>query len=146
MHNIGRLFRTCLIVGLLAVPAVAFAAPGPKTVYAITCLQETYKPKQITVACGDGTVRVSKLKWTSWSSTQAKASGVYQVNKCNPDCASGATKSFPVTITLSRPKSCSGRKHKAFGRLSYTFGSKHPKPTPQGTSLPCPTGPLPPGY
>ena len=146
MHNIGRLLRTCLIAGLLAVPAVALAAPGPKTVYAITCLRETYKPKQITVACGDGTVRVSKLKWTSWSSTQANASGVYLVNKCNPDCASGRTQSFPVKITLSRPKSCPGRKHKAFGRLSYTFGSKHPKPTPSRTSLPCPAGPLPPGY
>ena len=146
MHNIGRLLRTCLFIGVLAVPAVALAAPGPKTVFAITCLQERYKPAQITIACGDGTVSVAKLKWTSWSSTQAKASGVYRVNKCNPDCASGHTQSFPVQITLSRPKTCAGRKHKAFGRLSYAFGSEHPKPTPRRTSLPCPTGPLPPGY
>jgi hypothetical protein len=146
MHNIGRLLRTGVIIGVLAVPAVALASPGPKTVYAITCLQETFKPKQITVACGDGTVRVSKLKWTSWSTTQARASGVYQVNKCKPDCASGRTQSFPVKITLSRPKTCPGRKHKAFGRLSYAFGAKHPKPSPRRTSLPCPEGPLPPGY
>ena len=146
MHNLGRLLRICVFIGVFAVPAVAPAAPGPNTVYAITCLQETFKPKQITVACGDGAVRVSKLKWTSWSTTQAQASGVYQVDRCNPDCASGATQSFPVKITLSRPKTCSGRKHKAFGRLSYAFGSEHPKPTPRQTSLPCPTAPLPPGY
>ena len=125
MHNIGRLLRICALIGVIAVPAVALAAPGPKTVYAINCLQEQFKPKQITVACGDGTVRVSKLKWTSWSSSQANASGVYQVNKCKPDCASGHTQSFPVKITLSRPKTCPGRKHKAFGRLSYAFGAKH---------------------
>jgi hypothetical protein len=146
MHNIRRLLKVSVLLGAIAVPAVALAAPGPKTVYAITCLQETYKPKQITIACGDGTVRVSKLKWTSWSLTEAKATGVYQVNKCNPDCASGHTTSFPVTITLSKPKTCSGRKHKAFGRMSYAFGSNHPKPTPRRTSLPCPAGPLPPGY
>jgi hypothetical protein len=146
MHNIGRLLRISALIGVIAVPAVALAAPGPKTVFAINCLREQFKPKQITIACGDGTVRVSRLKWTSWSSSQAKASGVYKVDRCNPDCASGRTQSFPVTITLSRPKSCPGHKHKAFGRLSYAFGAKHPKPTPRRISLPCPTGPLPPGY
>ncbi|HET7051648.1 MAG TPA: hypothetical protein VFI54_25485 [Solirubrobacteraceae bacterium] len=146
MHNIGRLLRISALIGVSAVPAVALAAPGPTTVFAINCLQEQFKPKQITVACGDGAVRVSKLKWTSWSSSQATASGVYKVDTCNPDCASGRTQSFPVKITLSRPKSCPGHKHKAFGRLSYAFGAKHPKPTPRRVSLPCPTGPLPPGY
>jgi hypothetical protein len=146
MHNIRRLLRVSLVIGVIVVPAVALAAPGPKTVYAITCLQEKFKPTQITVACADGTVRVSKLKWTSWSSTQAKATGVYQINRCNPDCATGHTRSYPVTITLSRPKACPGRKHKAFGRLSYAFGAKRPKPIPNHVSLPCPTGPLPPGY
>ena len=128
MHNIRRILRTSMLIAVFAVPAVALAAPGPKTVFAITCLQEKYKPTQITVACADGTVRVS------------------QVNRCNPDCAAGHTGSFPVTITLSRPKACPGRKHKAFGRLSYAFGSNHPRPTPRHTSLPCPEGPLPPGY
>jgi hypothetical protein len=146
MHKIGRLLRISVLIGVIAVPAVALAAPGPKTVFAINCLQEQFKPKQITIACGDGAVRVSKLEWTSWSSSQAKASGVYKVDKCNPDCASGRTQSFPVKITLSRPKTCPGHKHKAFGRLSYAFGAKHPKPTPRRVSLPCPTGPLPPGY
>jgi hypothetical protein len=146
VHNIRRLLRFSVLIGVIAVPTVALAAPGPRTVYAITCLQETYKPKQITVSCVDGTVKVANLKWTSWSSTQAQASGVYRVNKCNPDCAAGNTKSFPVKITLSRPKTCPGRKHKAFGRVSYAFGAKHPRPTPRHTSLPCPTGPLPPGY
>jgi hypothetical protein len=146
MHNIGRLLRISVVIGVIAVPAVALAAPGRKTVFAINCLQEQFKPKQITIACGDGTVRVSKLKWTSWSSSQAKASGVYKVDKCNPDCASGRTQSFPVKITLSRPKTCPGHTHNAFGRLSYAFGAKHPKPTPGHVSLPCPTGPLPPGY
>ena|SRR5438105_5683942 len=146
MHNIGRLLRISVLIGAIAVPAVALAAPAPKTVFAINCLQEQFKPKQITIACGDGAVRVSKLEWTSWSSSQAKASGVYKVDKCNPDCASGRTQSFPVKITLSRPKTCPGHKHKAFGRLSYAFGAKHPKPTPRRVSLPCPTGPLPPVY
>lgn len=146
MRNMGRLLRICVLIGVIAAPAVALAAPGPKTVYAINCLQEKFKPKQITVACGDGAVSVSKLKWTSWSRTQAQASGVYQVNSCKPDCAAGHERSFPVTITLSRPKTCPGRKHKAFGRLSYKFGASRPKPTPAHTSLPCPTGPLPPGY
>lgn len=146
MHNMGRLLRICALIGVFALPAVALAAPGPRTVYAINCLQEKFKPAKITVSCVDGTVRVSKLEWTSWSSTEAHASGVYQVDRCSPSCASGRTRSFPVKITLSRPKACPGHKHKAFGRLSYTFGTKRPKPTPRHTSLPCPTGPLPPGY
>ncbi|HEX4672093.1 MAG TPA: hypothetical protein VH279_07480 [Solirubrobacteraceae bacterium] len=147
MHKLGRVLRICVLAGVIVVPAVALAAPpGPKSVYAITCLQERYEPKQITIACVDGTVKVTKLKWTSWSSTKARASGIYQVDRCNPSCASGHTRSFPVKVTLSRPKTCLGHKHRAFGRLSYAFGAKRPNPTPGHTSLPCPTGPLPPGY
>jgi hypothetical protein len=146
MHNIRWVLRICALIGVIAVPAVALAAPGPKTVYAITCLQERYKPKQITIACVDGTVKVTKLKWSSWSSTSAQASGVYEVNKCDPDCAAGHARSFPVKITLSRPKTCPGHQHRAFGRVSYAFGARHPKPTPRHTSLPCPAAPLPPGY
>ena len=83
MHNLGRLLRICVLIGVFAVPAVAPAAP-------------------VVVDRGPGIGRP--------------------------------------------PKACPGHKHKAFGRLSYAFGSKRPTLTPRHTSLPCPAGPLPPGY
>jgi hypothetical protein len=147
MHSLRKLLRFCVLGIVVAVPAVALAAPGPQTVYAINCFQEKFEPRQITIACGDGAVRLAKLKWSSWSRSRARASGVYAVNRCNPSCASGHFQTYPVSITLSRPKTCARHAHRAFGRVTYTFGASRPKPAPSHTSLPCPAPPpLPPGY
>jgi hypothetical protein len=141
ISDVGRLLRICVLIAVGAVPAVALAAPGPQTVYAINCFQEKLKPKQITIACGDGAVRLSKLKWSSWSRSQAQATGLYEVNKCNPSCAGGRFQSFPVSIGLSKPKTCPRHAHKAFGRVTFTFGSSRPSPAPGHTSLRCPPAP-----
>jgi hypothetical protein len=112
-------------------------------VLAINCFQQQYKPKRITLACGDGSSLLRHLKWSSWSQSMATAHGVYAVNSCSPSCAAGHFQSYPVSVTLSKPKTCPNRKRKAFGRVSLTFGASRPKHAPSHLAMRCPL-PLPP--
>src|SRR6202453_2747649 len=38
---------------------------------------------------GDSTAFLDKMKWSSWSATQAVGTGTYKINACNPNCAGG---------------------------------------------------------
>jgi hypothetical protein len=86
-----------------------------------------YKPRSVVVTCGDGGFQVVKLKWSAWGKTSASGTGTAKVNNCKPSCAGGKFESFPVTLTLGKPKTCTafGSKRE-FARLTYSFPGKHP--------------------
>jgi hypothetical protein len=52
---------------------------------------------------GDSTVFLSKMKWTTWSETEAVGTGIDKIDGCNPDCAAGPIYSVPTVVTLSNP-------------------------------------------
>ncbi len=116
------------IACLAAVPSVAVAATasGSGKPFAINCYKEQFKPKRITIACGDAGIWLSKLKWSSWSGSNAKGAGTYNQNDCTPDCASGKIMTYPVDVTLSKPKSCPGQTQLAFKRAALTFTGTPP--------------------
>lgn len=58
------------------------------------------KPKTIMLACADGGNVVHKLKWTSWGTRTARATGVQSVNTCDPNCAAGHYETHRVKVTL----------------------------------------------
>jgi len=138
---------TVAVACLAAVPSVAFAATagaGGKP-YAINCSSEQFKPHRITIACGDAGIWLSKLKWSRWNATSATGTGTYNQNNCTPDCASGHVKTYPVKVSLSKPKTCAGQSHLAFKQAALTFTST---PAPKGAgkvSFRCPAT-LPGGY
>jgi hypothetical protein len=107
---------------LAAVPPVALAATSSSSSkpFAITCYSEHFKPKKIVIACGDAGICLGKLKWSSWTGSSAKGTGVYRQNECTPDCAAGKIKSYPVKVTLSKVKTCPGQTHPAFKRATLT--------------------------
>lgn len=133
----GRVLRILVLACVLAVPAVALAAGSAGQPYVSNCSKAVYKPKRMTLACGDGTVSLSGLKWTSWSSQQASGHGTENVDSCKPDCVSGKVKHTAAAVTLSRPAQCKGvKKHKLFKRLvlKFTTGKS------QTMKLGCPQG------
>lgn len=118
-----------MLAGLPAAAIPATPATAPKQVWVTggpSCLHERYKPKQIVIACADGTDVLKGLRWSSWSATKAAGTGTDYVVSCNPDCASGHRTAYPVTVTLTQPKPCKGQSHPAFRRAVLRFGGSHP--------------------
>ena len=132
------LLRIALTLALLTAPAVALAATAVTKVP--NCNTAVYKPKRLVLACGDGSIYLTKLKWSRWITRSAMAAGIYEVNNCNPDCVRGHFTGYPVTVTLSRPRRCAHvTGHEVFARIVLQYPDAHPgtKRTTTG-SLPCP--------
>jgi hypothetical protein len=138
----GALKVTVAIVCLAAVPSVALAATasGSGKPFAINCYQEQFKPKKIVLSCGDAGSWLGKLKWSSWNGTSAKGTGLYNAKVCTPDCAAGKVKSYPVAVTLSKVKACSGQTHLAFKQAALTYTGAKPKVAPAKFKFRCPPG------
>jgi len=52
---------------------------------------------------GDSTAILARMTWPTWSATKAVGTGTYELDACNPDCASGPVYKVPVVVTLSHP-------------------------------------------
>jgi hypothetical protein len=97
------------------------------------------EPRSITVACADHGIGAQDLTWSSWTSTEANATGEVWWNDCTPDCANGVFKNYPATISLSdvRP-SPDGP---AFTMLTATYEGAQPNGKPVETfQLELPSG------
>jgi hypothetical protein len=132
---VGKVLRILMLAAALAVPAVALAASTSSRVYVSSCTKVFYKPKTITISCGDGADVLKGLKWTSWTATKASGHGTDYVNQCRPDCVSGKIKKTPATITLSKPIKCSSVKHKVFKTARLALSGKKARTVKLG----CPT-------
>jgi hypothetical protein len=82
------------------------------------------RPATFTIACGDGNSYLTKLKWSAWGSSTAKATGVYTVNNCDPYCAAGKFISSRAAVTLSKPKRFKGRMIFTNLHVGYVSGPK----------------------
>jgi hypothetical protein len=107
--------RILVMLTALAVPAAAIASGSPAKVYVTSCTTASGKPKKIDLTC-DGTNTLTALKWSSWSSSEARGTGTDALNTCTPDCAHGKRHKRAATVTLSKPMNCPGSKHKVFKR------------------------------
>ena len=129
--------RVAIVVTLLAVPSIAIAAGGQQ-VRAINCGREQFKPTRIIVSCGDGGIWLGKLSWSRWDGNAAVGTGSYNENTCTPTCSAGRTVSKPVKVTLSKPKTCPGRAHPAFGQAAFSFPSGSPPHAYHRFTFSCP--------
>jgi hypothetical protein len=98
-----------------------------------------YKPNEVIVTCGDGGFRVVKLQWKTWTKRTAGASGTAKVNNCDPTCAGGRFVSYPVKLTLGKPRTCTKYAKREFSRLTYSFPGRHPSGAKRSGTLkrPC---------
>jgi len=131
--------KIMIVLGLLAVPSAALAANSSQP-QAINCQTLKFKPMKITLSCGDGGTWLGKLKWSSWSKTQAVATGNYTANNCTPSCVAGKTHSVAVKVTLSNPRICPNQVNPAFKQATFTYKGTRPKGAPLKYSFKCPAG------
>jgi hypothetical protein len=131
--------RITVALAVLAAAPLALAAASGQTL-AINCNQEQFKPKRIVLACGDGATWLGKLKWSSWSGSTASAAGNYNAINCTPSCAAGHVKTYPVKVTLSRPRTCPGQTHLAFKQAALTYTGTRPRGAPAKLTFRGPPG------
>ncbi|MDQ6745896.1 MAG: hypothetical protein M3Z27_07795 [Actinomycetota bacterium] len=133
-----RILGLCALLALLALPGAALAGAPSGQVRVTNCLHARYKPRTLIIACGDGGILLEQLRWSRWTRTRASGSGLEAVNDCSPDCARGHFHRTPATVTLSRPISCRGQRHRLFDLLSIRFrGVRGPHAT-ERDHLGCP--------
>ena len=72
---VRALTRLAIILACLAVPAAALAITSSR-VLAPNCNKAQYKPRELTLACNDGSYYLIKLKWTRWTTRTATGAGI----------------------------------------------------------------------
>jgi hypothetical protein len=114
----------------ICVSAAATASPvasesGKRVQLIANCFKPKFKPKDVIIACGDASLGARSMTWSTWTRKRADGNGTGQINDCNPDCASGTTKSAPMELQLSKPQLCSNGK-RVFAKLRYIWTSGPP--------------------
>ena len=127
-----------VVAAALALAASAGAASVPGLQVCFTG-KTVVRPASITIACGDGNFFVTKLRWSSWNATGARATGVGHENDCKPYCAAGHFHAYAVSVRLSRPKSCAAGKRE-FARIDYRFVGAKPAGVPRTGFVPAACG------
>jgi hypothetical protein len=72
--------------------------------YLIECVDDNLAkaPASFTLACADANESLDGLSWQNWGAPTAKAKGYIVVNTCEPNCAEGSLKRYPVSVLASR--------------------------------------------
>jgi hypothetical protein len=83
---------------LIAVTVCTFPADGCTDAGAAQYME--VRPKEIEVS-GDSSGYVKDLVWSDWGSPHATATGVMELDDCNPNCAQGTFTGYPATVTLA---------------------------------------------
>jgi hypothetical protein len=53
--------------------------------------------------CADAGQILNQITWSSWTSTEAKGSGISIANDCEPSCAEGSDVTSKVELRLFKP-------------------------------------------
>ena len=91
------------------------------------CGYPEYKLESLTEFCADAGTGVTKIKWSSWTSTRAVGTGSYYANLCNPNCADGKLIWAKVKVVLSGAKVTHGKRY----LMNVTVSSINGKPLPK---------------
>jgi hypothetical protein len=86
---------------------------------------------------GDSTTFLYQMKWTTWTTTEAVGTGLYKVDGCNPNCATGTVYPVSAVVTFSQPvKVCTSAGTRWFwSHVSFRFPDGLPKAL-QGQNAP----------
>jgi hypothetical protein len=111
-----------LYASLLTPSATAAAPPS----YFNDCGYPEYKPQSLTEFCADAGNGVTKIKWSSWTSTKAVGTGSFYVKLCDPNCADGKVVWAKAKVVLSGAKFTRGKRY----LMNVTVSSTNGKPLP----------------
>ena len=113
----------CALFSPIAIANVSAATP---TSYYNDCGYPEYKPQSLTEFCADAGNGVTKIKWSSWTSTKAVGTGSFYVKLCDPNCADGKVVWAKAKVVLSGAKFTRGKRY----LMNVTVSSVNGKPLP----------------
>jgi hypothetical protein len=125
LRRSSRAVSTLVLYALIVGGSITNAQAAPPA-YVNDCGYPAYKPESLTQYCADAGTGVTKIKWTSWTSTRATGTGSYYVNLCEPDCADGKLVWAKVKVVLSGAKFTRGKRY----LMNVTVSSLNGKPLP----------------
>jgi hypothetical protein len=133
---------------LIALAAAAWIGLGAAQTGAAThtmvprdCTHEAFKPSKIVIACGDGNLFMTGIRWSHWRRKSALGAGTAHINDCIPNCAMGHFRKGRAKIRLSSAHFCRGAGVTQFRRLRMTWVNEPPAGTLKVVAVPvtCPS-------
>lgn len=113
----------CALISPIAQTSATAATPPS---YFNDCGYPEYKPQSLTEFCADAGNGVTKIKWSSWTSTKAVGTGSFYVKLCDPNCADGKVVWAKAKVVLSGAKFTRGKRY----LMNVTVSSVNGKPLP----------------
>jgi hypothetical protein len=101
---------TRLALLLMLAFTASVAAATPSGTYVVVCGHFTIEPASRIDLSGTSSSEFTDLRWRTWTSTQARATGTFLTNTCNPSCATGSETAVPAHLQLSHVVSCRGKR------------------------------------
>ncbi len=117
------------VIALFAFPIATPATAATPPSYFNDCGYPEYKPQSLTEFCADAGNGVTKIKWSSWTSTKAVGTGSFYVKLCDPNCADGKVVWAKAKVVLSGAKFTRGKRY----LMNVTVSSTNGKPLPGET-------------
>ncbi|SPJ40310.1 hypothetical protein CHUV2995_01102 [Corynebacterium diphtheriae subsp. lausannense] len=117
----GQLVR---VVGLIPSVTTSIDAAG-----IVDCvrLNGTQGPELLSLACGDNNHVISDLTWGKWGDEAAHAHGKAWLNACDPNCAQGQWKTYPVKVTATNKRTC-GYNLEVYTKIDVEYDSDEQAP------------------
>jgi len=81
-------------------PVNSLAKIKSTEVLSFLCETIVSKPTEASPNCADFGITIRDIKWKIWSANGSSGAGVYRVNDCKPDCATGKIFEVPVRVEL----------------------------------------------
>lgn len=103
---------------------------------ATDCRHAVEQPERVILTCGDGNFYAEALDWNDWGDTIAVAEGTAAMNACEPSCAEGSYRYYPVRLEASRLRTCPDG-DRQYARVAYAFPAQSPfPPDSPGATMP----------
>jgi hypothetical protein len=128
-----------MVAGMLLAlcAAVPAAAQTPGATLPSQCYDQQVAPASVVLTCADGGFIAKDLAWSGWGAPQAHATGTAAVNTCDPSCADGSTKEYPVELTADQMQTCEVGKPQ-YTLVTYRFPGASPFPPSDHPTVPFP--------
>jgi hypothetical protein len=110
---------------LLGVPRLAVGFHGERVYVANqACKGHAYRPGRVVLACGDGNLYATRIKYAAYGQKVATATATVHLNDCTPYCAAGHFRSYIASIRFQAIARCrDGRLY--YSRVRYRFAGPH---------------------